>query len=428
MKIGIIGGSGLEKGDILQNIDELDIETPYGKPSSKIRKGIFNGVEVFIISRHGENHETSPTHVNNRANIYALAHLGCKYILATTAVGSLRENIMPGNFVIANQFIDFTKHRKTTFFDDFKNGIKHVSLAEPFSEYLRQLIIDSCEDLNLKHHKIGTIITIEGPRFSTRAESFMFREFAHVINMSTSPEAILAKETDVEYAVIAMATDYDCWKRTEKPVTWEEIERVMEQNSDNVKKLLNRVIEKISKEEISRREKELIKSKIRTIPNFPKPGVVFRDVTTLFKDKDGMKKIMDIFYNRYKNKNIDVVAGIEARGFIIGGGLADRLGVGFIPIRKKGKLPHETVNHEYQLEYGTDTVEIHKDAIKQGQKVLLIDDLIATGGTAAASCKLIEKLGGEIIGCGFIIDIPDLKGKEKISKYPVFSIVEFEGE
>ena len=105
-----------------------------------------------------------------------------------------------------------------------------------------------------------------------------------------------------------------------------------------------------------------------------------------------------------------------------------RLGVGFIPIRKKGKLPHETVNHEYQLEYGTDTVEIHKDAIKQGQKVLLIDDLIATGGTAAASCKLIEKLGGEIIGCGFIIDIPDLKGKEKISKYPVFSIVEFEGE
>ena len=335
---------------------------------------------------------------------------------------------MPGNFVIANQFIDFTKHRKTTFFDDFKNGIKHVSLAEPFSEYLRQLIIDSCEDLNLKHHKIGTIITIEGPRFSTRAESFMFREFAHVINMSTSPEAILAKETDVEYAVIAMATDYDCWKRTEKPVTWEEIERVMEQNSDNVKKLLNRVIEKISKEEISRREKELIKSKIRTIPNFPKPGVVFRDVTTLFKDKDGMKKIMDIFYNRYKNKNIDVVAGIEARGFIIGGGLADRLGVGFIPIRKKGKLPHETVNHEYQLEYGTDTVEIHKDAIKQGQKVLLIDDLIATGGTAAASCKLIEKLGGEIIGCGFIIDIPDLKGKEKISKYPVFSIVEFEGE
>ncbi|MEK6906096.1 MAG: adenine phosphoribosyltransferase [Nanoarchaeota archaeon] len=171
-----------------------------------------------------------------------------------------------------------------------------------------------------------------------------------------------------------------------------------------------------------------IKEKIRTIPDFPKPGVMFRDVTTLFKDKDGMKKIMEIFYNKYKNVEIDVVAGIEARGFIIGGGLAEKLGVGFIPIRKKGKLPHETVNHEYNLEYGTDIVEIHKDAVSPGQKVLLVDDLIATGGTASASCHLIEKLGGNIVGCAFIIDLPDLKGKEKLSRYDVFSIVEFEGE
>jgi len=213
MKIGIIGGSGLEKGDILQNIEELEINTPYGKPSSKIKKGILNGTEIYILSRHGINHEITPTNVNNKANIYALAQLGCEYIIATSAVGSLKESIKPGDFIIANQFIDFTKHRDITFFDDFKKGIKHTSLADPFSENLRQYLIDSCEELNLKNHKIGTIITIEGPRFSTRAESFMFKNFAHVINMSTAPEAILAKEAEVEYAVIAMSTDYDCWKK-----------------------------------------------------------------------------------------------------------------------------------------------------------------------------------------------------------------------
>jgi|TARA_Y100000310_G_scaffold245258_1_gene250218 5'-methylthioadenosine phosphorylase len=428
MKIGIIGGSGLEKEDILENIEELEIDTPYGKPSSKIKKGILNETEIYILSRHGLNHEITPSNVNNKANIYVLVQLGCKYIIATSAVGSLKESIAPGDFVIANQFIDFTKHRDITFFNDFKKGIKHTSLADPYSEKLRQYLIDSCEELNLKNHKIGTILTIEGPRFSTRAESFMFKNFAHVINMSTAPEAILAKEAGVEYAVIAMSTDYDCWKKTETPVTWEEIERVMKQNSENVKKVIIKTIEKISGQKIVNREMEFIKSKIRTIPNFPKQGIMFRDITTLFKDSEGMKKVIEIFHNRYKDKQIDVVCGIEARGFILGGILAEKLNCGFIPIRKKGKLPSETVSQEYLLEYGTDTVEMHRDAIKLGQKVLLIDDLIATGGTAKASCELIEKLGGEIVECSFVIDLPDLKGKEKISKHPVFSIVEFVGE
>ena len=428
MKIGVIGGSGLEKGDILQNVEEIEVDTPYGKTSSKIKKGDLNGVEVYILSRHGYNHEISPTKVNNKANIYALAKLGCKHILATTACGSLKENIAPGDFVIANQFIDFTKHRETTFFEDFSGEVKHTGMADPFSDYLRQYIIDSCGELNLKHHKIGTIITIEGPRFSTRSESFMFREFAHVINMSTAPEAILAKEIDLEYAVVAMATDYDCWKKTEQPVTWEEIERVMKLNSEKVKQLLIRVIEKISREDIVKRELDFIKEKIRTIPNFPKPGIMFRDITTLFRDKDGMKKIMEVLYNKYKYHKIDAVAGIEARGFIIGGGLAEKLGVGFIPIRKKGKLPHNTTGQDYELEYGTDRVEIHTDSIEPGQKILLVDDLIATGGTAQASCQLIEKLGGEIVGCAFIVDLPELTGKEKLSKYDIFTVVEFEGE
>ena len=173
---------------------------------------------------------------------------------------------------------------------------------------------------------------------------------------------------------------------------------------------------------------EFIKSKIRTIPNFPKNGVMFRDITTLFKDAEGMKKVAEIFYNRYKDKKIDLVAGIESRGFVVAGILAEKLGVGFVPIRKKGKLPHEKESQEYALEYGTDTIEIHKDSIQKGQKILLIDDLIATGGTASASCLLIEKLGGEIAECGFIIELPDLRGKEKLKKYHVFSIVKFEGE
>lgn len=427
MKIGIIGGSGLEDSDLLQNVEEIEFETPYGKTSSTIKKGVLQNIEIYILLRHGPNHEITPSNVNNKANIYALAKLGCDYILATTAVGSLRSNIMPGDFVIANQFIDFTRHRQTTFFNEFKDGVKHTSLAEPFSDLLRQYLIESCEELNLRHSKIGTIFTIEGPRFSTRAESFMFQKFAHVINMSTAPEAILAREAGVEYAVIAMATDYDCWKKTEQPVTWEEIERVMKQNSGNVKRVLIKAIEKLSNQEPLKKDLEFIKSKIRTIPNFPKQGVMYRDVTTLFQDPNGIKKVVDIFYNKYKNNGVDIIAGIEARGFIIAGSLAERMGVSFVPIRKKGKLPHKTESQEYELEYGTDTVEIHRDAIQPGQRVLLIDDLIATGGTAQASCNLIEKLGGKIIGCGFLIDLPDLKGKEKISKYPIYSLVEFEG-
>ena len=168
---------------------------------------------------------------------------------------------------------------------------------------------------------------------------------------------------------------------------------IFKKNSERVKKVLLKVIESFSREH----EIQKIKDKIRTIPDFPKQGILFRDITTLFKDKEGIKKVAEIFYDRYKDKKIDVIVGIESRGFIIGGILAEKLNVGFVPIRKKGKLPAEVETQAYSLEYGSDTIEIHKDAIQKGQRVLLIDDLIATGGTALASCKLIEKLGGEVI-------------------------------
>ncbi|MBN2111930.1 adenine phosphoribosyltransferase [Candidatus Woesearchaeota archaeon] len=174
----------------------------------------------------------------------------------------------------------------------------------------------------------------------------------------------------------------------------------------------------------------IIKSKIRTIPHWPKEGVMFRDITTLLKDKEGFNHMIDLLVQRYQDKEIDIIAGIESRGFITGSVLAHRLGLGFVPIRKPGKLPHETVSEEYELEYGKSKIEIHKDAVEKGSRVLLVDDLIATGGTALAACSLLKKLGAEIVECSFIVDLPDLGGKKKLmeSGYNVFNLVEFEGE
>lgn len=173
-----------------------------------------------------------------------------------------------------------------------------------------------------------------------------------------------------------------------------------------------------------------LKDKIRTVPHWPKQGIMFRDITTLLQDAHGFGHMIDLLYERYKDSNLDAIIGIEARGFIIGAALAHKLKLGFIPIRKKGKLPAETVSQEYTLEYGTDKIEIHKDALKPGQNVLLTDDLIATGGTALAACNLIKKIGGEIAECCFIVDLPELKGKKKLEDagYKTFALVEFEGE
>jgi len=175
---------------------------------------------------------------------------------------------------------------------------------------------------------------------------------------------------------------------------------------------------------------ERIKSKIRTIPNWPKPGIMFRDITTLLHDAPEFSHTIELLVERYKDKKIDLVAGIEARGFIIGSILAHRLNVGFVPIRKKGKLPAETESEEYELEYGKDTIEIHKDAIDKGNKVLIVDDLVASAGTCMAACKLIKKCGGEIVECCFIIELKDLGGRKKLEHagYSVYSLVEFEGE
>jgi adenine phosphoribosyltransferase len=174
----------------------------------------------------------------------------------------------------------------------------------------------------------------------------------------------------------------------------------------------------------------IVKSKIRNIIDFPKKGIIFRDITTLIQDPQGLKATIDIFFDRYKDMKIDSVAGIEARGFIIGAAVAYKLGIGFITIRKAGKLPSETISQEYDLEYGTDKLEIHTDAIKSGERVLLIDDLLATGGTSIAAAKLVEKIGGKVVELAFIVDLPDIGGKKKLKEegYEMFTICEFEGE
>lgn len=173
-----------------------------------------------------------------------------------------------------------------------------------------------------------------------------------------------------------------------------------------------------------------LKSAIRTIPHWPKQGVMFRDITTLLKDADAFNYVIDKFCERYKNVPIDLVAGIESRGFIFGGAIANRLRKGFIPIRKEGKLPHKTEKESYELEYGRATVEVHVDAVPKGSRILLVDDLIATAGTLNAAIKLIEKLGGKIVECCVIIELPELKGREKIERNgcKLFSLVRFHGE
>jgi len=243
IKVGIIGGSGLDDPRLMKNIREKKVKTPYGSPSSALTIGRIDGIETLILARHGKNHSIYPTGVNFRANIHALKKEGCTHILATTAVGSLREKIKPGDLVFVDQFLDFTKHRPLTFHDE---KVIHTPMSEPFCKNLRSLLIGSAKELRLRHHNGGTVVTIEGPRFSTKAESHMFRKLgADVINMSTVPEVILAREAGICYQTIAMSTDYDCWKEGEEPVTWEMILSIMKKNAENVIKLLVKTISKI---------------------------------------------------------------------------------------------------------------------------------------------------------------------------------------
>jgi 5'-methylthioadenosine phosphorylase len=245
--IGIIGGSGLDNPDIFSNPKDERVTTPYGDPSSPLKRGNIGGTEVLLLARHGREHTIPPTQVNYRANIAALKMAGCTHIVASTAVGSLREEIRRGDLVIIDQFIDFTKQRKMTYHESFEpHNPVHCAMADPYDGRLRALLIDECKTLGYPFHDHGTVVTIEGPRFSTRAESRMFRSWgADIINMSIATETVLAGETGIPYAAVAMSTDYDSWRMDEEPVTWEAIAKVFAENAARVTALLTGIIPRI---------------------------------------------------------------------------------------------------------------------------------------------------------------------------------------
>ena len=248
-----MGGSGLEDQKILKDVKEINVSTKFGNPSSTLITGKISNVDVVLISRHGKKHTINPTNVNYRANIWALKEQGCTHIIATTACGSLREEIKPSHLVFCDQFIDRTTKRHQTFYDVDK--VCHIPMAEPFCSKLRNILAETANEMGLEHHKKGTVITIEGPRFSTKAESHMYKQWnADVINMSTVPEVVLAREAGICYAIVAMSTDYDCWHKTEEGVNIEMVLQTMHKNAENVKKLLIAAIPKIKHVECQCRE------------------------------------------------------------------------------------------------------------------------------------------------------------------------------
>ena len=246
IKIAIIGGSGLDEPGILKNAKEINPLTPFGATAAPLVCGQIDGAEVVVLARHGRGHTIMPPKVPYRANIWALKQAGCTHIIATTACGSLVEKIKPRDLVLLDQFIDFTKHRDLTFFED---KVVHTSMADPFCPELRQVVIAAARELKLAHHERGTMITIEGPRFSTRAESRYFKQMgADVINMSTVPEVILARELGICYASVAMATDYDAWRQGEEAVTMDMVFRTIRENASTVLKLLLKAIPELARE------------------------------------------------------------------------------------------------------------------------------------------------------------------------------------
>jgi 5'-methylthioadenosine phosphorylase len=249
IKIGVIGGSGVYKVEGIEVVKEHVVNTPFGKPSSEVIEANLSGTHFYFIPRHGKKHNLTPSDVNYRANIFALKELGVDFIISVSAVGSLREEFPPTSFVIVDQFIDWTKGKRERTF--FNNGfVGHVSVANPVEKKLQEMIVGVCKEVGIKHGDGGSYICIEGPQFSSKAESNIYRSFgASVIGMTNVPEAYLAKEAGMAYATIAMVTDYDCWK--EEHCTLEEIMKVMATNNKNVHEVLKKLIPKLSKNPVT---------------------------------------------------------------------------------------------------------------------------------------------------------------------------------
>lgn len=243
-KLAIIGGSGLYSFPGLENIEEREITTPFGDPSAPIILGSLEGESVAFLARHGLGHQFSPTEINFRANIYALKSLGVEQVVGISACGSLREDYAPGDFVVPDQVFDFTKNRARTFFD--RGMVAHISIPEPFCASLSAQVYQAVEATGNNVHRGGIFITIEGPRFSTRAESNTFRAWGmSIIGMTTSPEAYLAKEAEMCYSSLAHVTDYDVWHIIEDPVTVDMVIEILNRNTQVAQEAIRNVVRKL---------------------------------------------------------------------------------------------------------------------------------------------------------------------------------------
>ena len=395
LKIGVILGSGFEDSKLLENAQEKEIETPFGKPSSPIFNIKIRGIDVLIILRHGKKHEIPPTFVNNKANIFALKYEGCKYILSTTDANSLREEIKIGDFVILDDLIDFTKSRELTFYDKFEFGAMHTYMDNPFSEILRKKVIETCREFGFRIHKTGTVITTEGSRYSTKAESKMFKNFADISNMTIAPECVLANEAEVHYATIALIGDYDSWKESYDLPT-EEIKQIRKDSIEKVEKIFLKIVESFSREE----EIKKLKEKVRIVYDFPEHGETFYDISQVLFDRESLKKLAEILFERYKDKKIDIIASAEPKSFAVAGILAEKLNTGLVMIDRN----------------------IRRDLIPQNQKVLLIDEMFSE--KSRNICSEIKNLQSEVVELCSLIE---QKKPEEIS-VPYFSLIKFEGE
>ena len=244
--LGFIGGSGLYDLEFLENKKFLELMSPWGKPSDKIIKGSFNGYTIFFLSRHGVGHKISPSAINYQANIDCLKQCGITDLISLSAVGSLKESLSPGTFVIVDQFIDRTIQRKKSFFNE--GIVAHVPMAEPISKELMQLTKKILDSLDIKNVLGGTYLAMEGPQFSTKAESSLYRKWGcDVIGMTNMPEAKLAREAEIRYCSISMVTDYDCWHSNHESVSLEMVIKIMKENTLNSKKFIQAVSSEYSK-------------------------------------------------------------------------------------------------------------------------------------------------------------------------------------
>jgi 5'-methylthioadenosine phosphorylase len=243
--VGVIGGSGLYQMSEIEGLREVEVKTPFGKPSDRLIRGRLGNVEIVFLPRHGKGHRWLPTEINFRANIFALKKLGVGQIISVSAVGSLRQEIAPGHLVVPDQFIDRTTQRPSTFFG--RGLVAHVSLADPFCQELSAALIDAARSEGAQVHAAGTYVCMEGPQFSTRAESHLYRSWgAHVIGMTNLQEAKLAREAEICFATLALATDYDCWNENAGDVEIEHVLTVLKNNVALAQRTIGRAVAKLS--------------------------------------------------------------------------------------------------------------------------------------------------------------------------------------